>query len=61
MGATLTVHLLWHWDWMLDIGKRYFKRLFQRRAFLDDAVTEFRKFQRFGRLFAFLIPDIDKW
>ncbi|PWH16552.1 MAG: hypothetical protein DDG59_09300 [Anaerolineae bacterium] len=28
LGITLTVHLLWHWDWMLNVGKRYFKRLF---------------------------------
>lgn len=33
----------------------------QRRAFLDEAVTEFRKFQRYGRPFAFLILDIDEW
>jgi diguanylate cyclase (GGDEF)-like protein len=32
-----------------------------RRAFLDEAVTEFRKFQRYGHLFAFLILDIDGW
>jgi diguanylate cyclase (GGDEF)-like protein len=33
----------------------------QRRAFLDEAVSEFRKFQRYGRPFAFLILDIDEW
>ncbi|GAB4478046.1 MAG: hypothetical protein Kow0088_17560 [Anaerolineales bacterium] len=32
-----------------------------RRAFLDEAVTEFRKFQRYGHPFAFLILDIDGW
>lgn len=32
-----------------------------RRAFLDEAVTEFRKFQRYGHPFAFLILDIDEW
>lgn len=32
-----------------------------RRAFLDEAVTEFRKFQRYGHPFAFLILDIDHW
>ncbi|PWH16554.1 MAG: hypothetical protein DDG59_09310 [Anaerolineae bacterium] len=33
----------------------------QRRVFLDEAVTEFRKFQRYGHPFAFLILDIDEW
>ncbi len=32
-----------------------------RRSFLDEAVTEFRKFQRYGHPFAFLILDIDDW
>lgn len=38
LGITLTVHLLWHWDWMLNIGKRYFKRLFHvsRLKFVVD-------------------------
>lgn len=40
LGITLTVHLLWHWDWMLNIGKRYFKRLFHisRLKFVVDLV-----------------------
>ncbi|MCX8061398.1 MAG: GGDEF domain-containing protein [Anaerolineales bacterium] len=32
-----------------------------RRAFLSEAVNEFRKFQRYGRPFAFLVIDIDQW
>jgi len=38
LGITLTVHLLWHWDWMLNVGKRYFKRLFHlsRLKFVVD-------------------------
>ncbi len=28
LGITLLVHLLWHWDWIINVGKRYFKRLF---------------------------------
>ncbi len=28
LGITLLVHLLWHWDWVIGVGKRYFQRLF---------------------------------
>lgn len=28
LGVTLLVHLLWHWDWIINVGKRYFRRLF---------------------------------
>jgi hypothetical protein len=38
LGVALTVHLLWHWDWILNVGKRYFKRLFHlsRLKFVVD-------------------------
>lgn len=32
-----------------------------RRAFLEEAVSEFRKFQRYGHPFALLILDIDRF
>lgn len=38
LGITLTVHLLWHWDWIINVGKRYFKRLLRlsRLKFVVD-------------------------
>ncbi|RCK72499.1 MAG: hypothetical protein ANABAC_1847 [Anaerolineae bacterium] len=38
LGITLLVHLLWHWDWIINVGKRYFKRLFHlsRLKFVVD-------------------------
>ncbi len=44
-----------------QIKQRDWSGALQRRPFLDEAVTEFRKFQRYGRPFAFLILDIDEW
>ncbi|MGB9673641.1 MAG: GGDEF domain-containing protein [Anaerolineales bacterium] len=34
---------------------------FSRRAFLEEAVSEFRKFQRYKHPFAFLIVDVDRF
>ncbi|GAB4478056.1 MAG: DUF4405 domain-containing protein [Anaerolineales bacterium] len=38
LGVTLLVHLLWHWDWIINVGRRYFKRLFHisRLKFMVD-------------------------
>lgn len=38
LGITLIVHLLWHWEWIINVGKRYFQRLFHisRLKFVVD-------------------------
>lgn len=38
LGIALLVHLLWHWEWIISVGKRYFKRLFHlsRLKFVVD-------------------------
>lgn len=38
--ATIVVHLLLHWDWVINVGKRFFRNLFQnsRLQFVIDAV-----------------------
>jgi len=33
LGIVLLVHLLWHWDWVINVGIRYFQRLFHLSRF----------------------------